>query len=106
MKLKHYIFLGLALTLPMISVSCSKSYEDFEDNYVEKLPQNNDDGLTLHAFCWTFKQIKDNLPGIYESGFKSILTMPLQTPKNGGSTWWSFYQPLSFSIASFNRDFS
>lgn len=100
MKLKHYIFLGLALTLPMISVSCSKSYEDFEDNYVEKLPQNNDDGLTLHAFCWTFKQIKDNLPGIYESGFKSILTMPLQTPKNGGSTWWSFYQPLSFSIAS------
>ena len=31
MKLKNYIFLGLALTLPMISVSCSKSYEDFED---------------------------------------------------------------------------
>lgn len=82
--------------------SCNNSdpvYEDFEDSYVDKLPSNTEDGLTFHAFNWTFKQIKENLSGIANSGFKSILTMPVQEPKNGGSSWWSFYQPLSFSIA-------
>lgn len=100
MKLKQFLIFGLAAVLPLFSTSCEKSYNDFEDNYVEKLPANNEDGLTLHAFCWTFNQIKENLGAIYESGFKSVLTMPLQTPKNGGSTWWSFYQPLSLSISS------
>ena len=73
-------------------------FEDFEDHYVDKLPDNAEDGLTLHAFNWTYKQIENNLPTIANAGFKNVLTMPVQQPKSHGSAWWAFYQPLSFSI--------
>ena len=75
-------------------------YEDFDVSYVETLPENAQDGLTLHAFNWTYRQIIDNLPAIKDAGFKNILTMPVQQPKGGGSQWWAFYQPLSFSIGN------
>ncbi len=95
-----------SLTFSLIAVPCLFScnnkepiYDDFEDSYIDKLPSNTEDGLTFHAFNWTFKQIKENLSAIANSGFKSVLTMPVQEPKNGGSSWWSFYEPLSFSIA-------
>lgn len=82
------------------SISCSTPiYEDFNDTYVDALPSNSEDGTTFHAFCWTFNQIKENLPYLANAGFKNILTMPVQQPKGGGASWWSFYQPLSFSIA-------
>ncbi len=74
------------------------NFDDFTDNYIDKLPDNAQDGLTLHAFNWTYKQIKDNLQLIAYSGFKNVLTMPVQQPKSFGSAWWAFYQPLSFSI--------
>ena len=41
----------------------------------------------------------ENLPNIANAGFKNVLTMPVQTPKSAGSSWWAFYQPLSFTIA-------
>ncbi|MBQ1342158.1 MAG: hypothetical protein IIY33_06710 [Erysipelotrichaceae bacterium] len=74
------------------------TYDDFVDNYHDKLPENAEDGLTLHAFCWTYNQVKDNLESIANAGFKNVLLMPVQQPKSGGSAWWAFYQPLSFSI--------
>lgn len=74
------------------------NFDDFTDNYIDRLPDNAQDGLTLHAFNWTYKQIKDNLQLIAYSGFKNVLTMPVQQPKSFGSAWWTFYQPLSFSI--------
>ncbi len=73
-------------------------YEDFADNYTDRLPDNAEDGLTLHAFNWTYNQIRENLENIANAGFKNVLTMPVQQPKSGGSAWWAFYQPLSFSI--------
>ena len=94
------ILLGLSFGLLIGVVSCGEPvYDDFEDSYVEKLPAKSEDGTTFHAFCWTFNQIKENLPYLADSGFKNVLTMPVQQPKNGGSSWWSYYQPLSFSIA-------
>ena len=94
------ILLGLSFGLLIGAVSCGEPvYDDFEDSYVEKLPAKSSDGTTFHAFCWTFNQIKENLPYLADSGFKNVLTMPVQQPKNGGSSWWSYYQPLSYSIA-------
>ena len=69
------------------------------DSYVDALPAKTEDGVILHAFCWTFNDIKHNLPYIANAGFKSVQTSPVQTPKGNGSSWWAFYQPLSFSIA-------
>ena len=69
------------------------------DKYIDKTPSETKDGNIFHAFCWRYTDITVNLPSIAESSFKSIQISPVQQPKNGGATWWSFYQPLSFSIA-------
>ena len=71
---------------------------EFDDNYTDRLPENAEDGLTLHAFNWTYHEILINLENIANAGFKNVLTMPVQQPKGGGSSWWAFYQPLGFSI--------
>ena len=73
---------------------------EFEgDHYIDEMPVKTEDGNIFHAFCWKYKDITANLSSIAESSFKSIQISPVQQPKNGGATWWSYYQPLSFSIA-------
>ena len=67
--------------------------------YEEKLPEATKDGNILHAFCWRYEDIKNQLPFIKNAGYKSVQIMPVQTPKSSGSSWWAFYQPLSFRIA-------
>lgn len=74
------------------------AFEDFDDSYVDALPENAADGLTLHAFNWTYEEVRINLENIRNAGFKNVLLMPVQQPKSGGSAWWAFYQPLSFSV--------
>ncbi|MBP5253817.1 MAG: hypothetical protein J6Z23_00255 [Lachnospiraceae bacterium] len=96
------ISLLLAALLLVAAAGCRKEapgYQDFEDSYTDALPENAEDGLTLHAFNWTYRQITENLEGIRNAGFKNVLTMPVQQPKGGGMSWWAFYQPLGFSIA-------
>lgn len=80
------------------SAEALPEYEDFTDSYTDALPADAADGLTLHAFNWTYAEIADNLENISNAGFKNVLTMPVQPPKSGGSAWWAFYQPLGFSI--------
>ena len=100
---KKTISLILAACIVLTCFGCKNSpkipeYEDFQDSYTDRLPENAEDGLTLHAFNWTYRQIMNNLENICNAGFKNVLTMPVQQPKSGGSAWWAFYQPLSFSI--------
>lgn len=74
-------------------------YNVLPSAYEDVIPAATKDGNILHCFGWSFNQIKKNLPAIAEAGFKSVQTSPVQQPKSGGSSWWAFYQPLSFSIA-------
>ncbi len=96
------LLLAVLLMLSMAGCGCRKNripeVDDFEDSYTDALPENAEDGLTLHAFNWTYHEILINLENIHHAGFKNVLTMPVQQPKSGGSAWWAFYQPLSFSI--------
>lgn len=86
-------------------VSCTTPKEEIPvvdetpDSYVDRLPEKISDGPILHAFCWKFKDIENNLESIKDSGFRSVQISPVQQPKSGGAQWWAFYQPLSFSIA-------
>ena len=87
----------------LLSTFCScgtkiPTFNDFEDSYTDALPEKAEDGLTLHAFNWTYREIIENLDGIKNAGFRNILTMPVQQPKGGGGSWWAFYQPLGMSI--------
>ena len=98
---KQFICTLLALSLCLGLFGCSDKVpacNDFEDSYTDALPENAEDGLTLHAFNWTYHEILINLENIQNAGFKNVLTMPVQQPKSGGSNWWAFYQPLGFLI--------
>ena len=99
--MKKLLCIMLALLIAAALTGCGdrgSETTDFEDTYVDALPENAADGLTLHAFNWTYREIETNLEAIRDAGFKNVLTMPVQQPKGGGSAWWAFYQPLSFSI--------
>ena len=84
---------------PVHNNSNDASIDFTSDDYVDETPLALKDGNIFHAFCWKYKDIAANLPSIAEANFKSVQISPVQQPKNGGATWWSFYQPLSFSIA-------
>lgn len=70
------------------------------------IQENTQDGVILHAFCWSYDTIKDNLSAIAEAGYTTVQTSPVQQPKNYGNwydvtgQYWKLYQPLSYSIAT------
>ena len=107
--LRKLVCLLLAAALCLCLFACGRSDStpvqgsaegrDFPDSYVDALPQRAADGLTLHAFNWSYEQVRSNLESIRDAGFKNVLLMPVQQPKGGGAAWWAFYQPLSFSVA-------
>ena len=61
------------------------------------------DGVTLHCWNWSFKEIAAKMEIIAALGYTSIQTSPIQAAKqatNGFPTndWWVYYQPKSFQI--------
>lgn len=73
----------------------------------EQLADNVQDGLILHAWNWSYKNIEAQLANIARSGYTTVQVSPVQQPKDydpkypkgWAEQWWKFYQPLSFSIA-------
>ena len=65
------------------------------------------EGLILHAWNWSYKNIEENLENIARSGYTTIQVSPVQQPKDYKATypkgwaeqWWKFYQPISYSVA-------
>ncbi|NLK95559.1 MAG: hypothetical protein GX275_10290, partial [Clostridiales bacterium] len=97
-----------------------KSYID--NNNVESnsatdygLPTKIIDGSILHAWCWSFNVIKENMKAIAESGYGTVQTSPagickagdngglsLMSPENGGTgKWWYHYQPTDFKLGNY-----
>ena len=90
MKIKKLTSFLLAALMILAMAGCRNripQVKDFADDYVDALPENAEDGLTLHAFNWTYREIMINLENIRNAGFKNVLTMPVQEPKSGGSAW-------------------
>ena len=72
------------------------------------------DGVILHAFCWSFNTIKENMKDIADAGYTTIQTSPanacndshpqmkLYTDDNGtGGCWWWHYQPTDWTIGNY-----
>ena len=130
--MKKFIAIILTLLLIFSLFACGKKdetpkvdYETFEDytgtiyntdNYTSTdtanlegnyhLAKNIQDGVILHAWNWSYNEIKNNLETIAQAGFSTIQTSPVQQPKEYNASltdvagrWWKLYQPLSFSIA-------
>lgn len=80
------------------------------------LPDTMEDGSILHAWCWSFDTIRENLPAIAKAGFKSVQTSPINKVvegENGGmqlqdtdsssnqGKWYYLYQPVSYDIGNY-----
>ena len=65
-------------------------------------------GVTLHAWNWSFDEITKNMATIAEQGYTAIQTSPIQPLKEAtnletnsvGSHWWVYYQPVDFVITT------
>lgn len=74
------------------------------------------DGTILHAWCWSFKTIKENMKDIAEAGFSTVQTSPANAcvdayptkklmgdDESGGTdgAWWWQYQPTDWKIGNY-----
>lgn len=64
---------------------------------------NVQDGLTLHCWNWSYKNIESNMEKIASQGYTAIQTSPIQQSKEGTKGysvdgWWVYYQPMGFHI--------
>jgi len=70
-------------------------------------------GAILHAWCWSFETITENLQDIKDAGYTSIQTSPINNCKVGDSggkalysddekgKWWYHYQPTDYVIGNY-----
>lgn len=66
------------------------------------------DGTVLHAWCWSFNAIKENMAAIKEAGYTSVQTSPINAVVvgNGGdkkftNQWYYHYQPTAYTIGNY-----
>lgn len=66
------------------------------------------DGTVLHAWCWSFNAIKENMAAIKEAGYTSVQTSPINAVVvgNGGdkkftNQWYYHYQPNAYTIGNY-----
>ena len=107
---------------PSTSVNISESSADSEVTKNFGLCDNIEDGVILHAWCWDFQTIIDNMDLIARSGYTAIQTSPVTacyqysdepsmkimgdpndaTDYDGSNDcWWWHYQPISFDIGNY-----
>lgn len=74
------------------------------------LCDNAKDGAILHAWCWSFNTIKENLKDIAEAGFTTVQTSPANTcyvgdgggmELMGNGKWYYHYQPIDWQIGNY-----
>lgn len=109
-KLKKLTSIVLAATIVSSASAMALTASAVEnDNAVSatnyNLQKNVQDGVILHAFNWSYKTIKENLPAIAAAGYSTVQTSPVQQPKDYSTSrdvagqWWKLYQPVSLSVA-------
>ena len=69
---------------------------------------NVQDGLTLHCWNWSYKNIEANMEKIASQGYSAIQTSPIQQAKEATKGysidgWWVYYQPMGFHIDNTGR---
>lgn len=77
------------------------------------LAERVQDGAILHAWCWSFNTIKQNLKDIAEAGFTTVQTSPANEclvgengglniwSESGGGKWEYHYQPTDWKIGNY-----
>lgn len=99
--------------IPTINVDYDEVFDS--NNGADILPENTynlantvQEGLILHAWNWSYKNIEKSLADIAAAGYTTVQVSPVQQPKDykpaygkgWAQQWWKFYQPVSFSVSS------
>ena len=75
----------------------------------QKIKTTND-ATILHAWCWSFNTIRDNIKDIADAGYTYVQTSPANTcfvGENGGmqifgdGKWYYHYQPIAWRIGNY-----
>ena len=68
---------------------------------------NMADGAILHAWCWSFNTIKNNMAAIAAAGYTRVQTSPASTCLVGNSgnkslsNWYFHYQPTDYKVGNY-----
>ena len=96
------IFIGIPITTKAFTTDNSISIEKSSQNY--NLPQYVKDGVILHAWNWSFNQVKEHIKEIAECGYGSVQVSPIQpnksSPMKNAAQWWKLYQPINNTIGN------
>ncbi|MBI9009100.1 MAG: hypothetical protein JEZ05_03635 [Tenericutes bacterium] len=115
--LKKSVFIFISFILLFAFLGCSETITTEAISYTEQAPtvesgylvDNIQDANILHAWNWSMTTIEGYMEEIAIAGFSAIQISPMQPQKDyygvasWGSSWWKFYQPLGFSIATENH---
>lgn len=77
----------------------SMSFSAYADNSYG-LKSNIQDGVILHCFDWTLKDIQAEIPAIAKAGFTAVQTSPIHQKEGYGSAWYMVYQPYDYVIGN------
>lgn len=99
-----YLFYSLILFVVLLLWGCSQKAAKKAENVI-----TNDETI-LHAWCWSFNTIKENMKDIADAGYTYVQTSPANTcfiGENGGmqifgeGKWYYHYQPIDWKIGNY-----
>lgn len=100
------------LILPAVAICAACSPMAAKDRITHN-PDSTNTETILHAWCWNFPSIAENMKAIADAGFTMLQTSPVQNCYNpeGSSTklfdaegkdgnWYYYYQPTAWKIGN------
>ncbi|MGN1237499.1 MAG: alpha-amylase family glycosyl hydrolase [Muribaculaceae bacterium] len=104
--MKHLLLSAVALSFGITASAAGKARQS--------APVTTCDDVILHAWCWSFNTIKNNMKDIAEAGYRYVQTSPAQEcvtqakgDKGGGNQiyghgrWYYHYQPTDWKIGNY-----
>ncbi len=84
------------LSLVLLFFVAANAWADNQYGLKDKIQ----DGVILHCFDWTLKDIKAAIPDIAAAGFTAVQTSPVHKQESKGASWYMLYQPYDYAIGN------
>lgn len=108
-------FITACASGPDSSANTGTAFEKREPSVLLEngLAERTDDGVILHAWCWSFNTIRENMSEIAAAGYSAVQTSPIskcrvgsdnKTPAldiAGKGAWWFHYQPTEYVVGNY-----
>ncbi len=105
----------LAAALLVSAAGCNADGKAPADDTAEVLADIHnisriEDGTILHAWCWSFDTVRENLPDIAAAGYTAVQVSPVNAVIEGGNggmqlmgkgKWYYQYQPTDWTVGNY-----